>query len=277
MADTSSGELLEDGSPMKLACVFAAIVAIVSLLAACDSGDTSATGPRISSEPRSGSSVSPSRTAGSCGTKMKVTVPGQANIFGAGIDKLPELAGGGGGVPPPCVALGPDVREIRFIRATGSISFVGPWFNKGAVAHKCPTGAEVAAPVSGPDGVSTRTCGWEPDGGSIDPAGVVSGITSSDRVGYLVAVFLPNPVPAGPAPDGLDVDANYDVINLHPRMAQVFFVGDGRTTDGAFQHILVPRGASSLFLGIADAFAFRGPPGFYDDNSGRFRVEILFE
>jgi hypothetical protein len=31
-----------------------------------------------------------------------------------------------------------------------------------------------------------------------------------------------------------------------------------------------------VYLGIADAFAFRGLPGFYDDNSGSFLVKMAF-
>jgi hypothetical protein len=128
-----------------------------------------------------------------------VRVPARSNIFGAGISELPAPAGGGGGVAPACVAVGDEVRYIRVLHVTGSISFVGPWFNRGGVAHKCAAGAEVANASSDSDGVRTATtCGWEPDGGTIDAAGVVSSITSSDRVGYLVAVFLPDSQPVGP-------------------------------------------------------------------------------
>jgi hypothetical protein len=120
----------------------------------------------------------------------------RSNIFGAGIDELPAPAGGGGGVTPACIVVADDVSHIRVTRVTGSISFVGPWFNRGGVAHKCAAGAEVGNPNSGPDGVWTATtCGWEPDGGTIDAAGVVSSITSTDRVGYLVGVFLPASAP----------------------------------------------------------------------------------
>jgi hypothetical protein len=113
-----------------------------------------------------------------------VTVLGQANIFGAGIADPPAPAGGGGGTAPGCLVLGDDVDEVRLVHVIGSVAFVGPWFNRGGVAHRCASGAEVANARSGPDGVGTATtCGWEPDGGSIDAAGIVSGITSLDRVG----------------------------------------------------------------------------------------------
>jgi hypothetical protein len=45
------------------------------------------------------------RVGGSCGEDTSVTVPGQANIFGAAVDELPAAAGGGGAVPPICVVI----------------------------------------------------------------------------------------------------------------------------------------------------------------------------
>jgi hypothetical protein len=225
----------------------------------------------------SAASLPPVASDRSCPTERTVAVPARSNIFGAGINELPAPAGGGGGVPPACVTVADDVRFIRVAHVTGSISFVGPWFNRGGVAHRCAAGAEVANASSDSDGVRrATTCGWEPDGGTIDAAGVVSSITSSDRVGYLVAVFLPDSPPVGPAPVGLRFDRNYDFVSLRPALAQVFFVGDGRTSDGSVQRFRVPEGAARVYLGIADAFAFRGLPGFYDDNSGSFLVKIAF-
>jgi hypothetical protein len=206
-----------------------------------------------------------------------VTVLGQANIFGAGIADPPAPAGGGGGTAPGCLVLGDDVDEVRLVHVIGSVAFVGPWFNRGGVAHRCASGAEVANARSGPDGVGTATtCGWEPDGGSIDAAGVVSGITSLDRVGYLVAVFLPDPPSEDPVPGSLDFSGNYDFGRLRPALAQLFFVGDGRASDGSLQRFRVPERAARLYLGIADAFAFHGPPGFYDDNTGAFNLTVGF-
>ena len=226
--------------------------------------------------PSLGGSATPDAERGDgCNVDTSVTVQGQANIFGAGIADLPAPAGGGGGAAPGCLLLADDVEEIRLVRVLGSVGFVGPWFNRGGVAHKCAAGAEVANATSGPDGVWTATtCGWEPDGGTIEAAGVVSGIKSFDRVGYLVAVFLPDPPVEGPAPDGLDFSGNYDFGRLRPALAQVFFVGDGRTSLGSTQWFRVPEGAARLYLGIADAFAFHGPPGFYDDNTGAFQVRV---
>ncbi len=246
------------------------------LVAACGSGRAPSGG--TSSRPRDSRNQSPMpapASSRSCDTTTNVAVPGQANIFGSGVAYLPSPGGGGGGIPPSCVSLPPGTRHVYVAEATGRVSFVGSWFNKGGVPHKCPTGSEVANPASGPDGLSTGTCGWEPDGGTIQGRGRVSGISSSDRVGYLVGVFLSNTSPPRP-PHGLDFNDRYDFAELQPRLGQIFFVGDGRTKDGSVQRFLVPKGASRLYLGIADAFAFHGPPGFYDDNSGGFEVTVRF-
>ena len=91
-----------------------------------------------------------------------------------------------------------------------------------------------------------------------------------------MAVFLPDSPLGGPAPGGLTFDRNYDFVSLRPALSQVFFMGDGRTSDGWVQRFRVPEGAARVYLGIADAFAFHGLPGFYDDNSGSFLVKIDF-
>jgi hypothetical protein len=60
-----------------------------------------------------------------------------------------------------------------------------------------------------------------------------------------------------------------------PRLAQLFFIGDGRATR-RLQRFEIPAGATRLYLGLADAFGFRGPPGNYDDNTGAFDVTVQF-
>jgi hypothetical protein len=57
-------------------------------------------------------------------------------------------------------------------------------------------------------------------------------------------------------------------------MRQIFFIGDGRTHDGEAQRFKVPRGATRLYLGFADAWGWRGAPGYFDDNSGSLDVTV---
>jgi hypothetical protein len=44
-----------------------------------------------------------------------------------------------------------------------------------------------------------------------------------------------------------------DYLTLSPVLKQVFFVGDGRTSQGAIQHVINPAGATRLFLGVLPA------------------------
>lgn len=95
--------------------------------------------------------------------------------------------------------------------------------------------------------------------------------------GPLVGVFLNDDVPDGIAPAGLDftpVGFGTDFLALSPDLAQVFYIGDGKTSGGVFQSFTAPAGATRLFLGIPDGFNFGGPPGAYDDNDGWYSVRI---
>ncbi len=60
-----------------------------------------------------------------------------------------------------------------------------------------------------------------------------------------------------------------------PRLDQVFFVGNGLTGDGTGtrQVAKIPKGASQLVLGIADAPNFdSSSPGDYGDNHGTYTI-----
>jgi hypothetical protein len=41
---------------------------------------------------------------------------------------------------------------------------------------------------------------------------------------------------------------------------------------GSADTVTVPAGATSLYLGLADALGFQNPPGYYNDNTGQFTV-----
>jgi hypothetical protein len=179
-------------------------------------------------------------------------VPALANVFAAGIEELPHPAGGGGGVFPTCVLIPGGATALTIGSASGSASFAGS--------------TDLA---SGPDGDTTGSYA----GGAIEAAGVVSGIAASDRVGYVTGVFLGDAPPSS-APQALDFTADVDFSELAPELGQLFFIGDGQAADGTPQTFAVPEGATRLYLGIADAFAFVGPPGYWDDNLGGFTVEV---
>jgi hypothetical protein len=96
--------------------------------------------------------------------------------------------------------------------------------------------------------------------------------------GPLAGVFLDDSVPnSGPAPATLDFGPGgigIDFPTLSPLLRQVFYIGDGVDSGANFQTFIAPAGATRLFLGIPDGFAFVGAPGAYDDNDGNYTVRI---
>ena len=93
------------------------------------------------------------------------------------------------------------------------------------------------------------------------------------RLNSLVGVFLGASSPTGGAtPAALDFAGGLGFASLAPAIGQIFFIGDGLTSDsnaglfnGALQEFLVPTGATRLYLGTADGF------GWFN-NSGSFSV-----
>lgn len=136
--------------------------------------------------------------------------------------------------------------------------------------------------------------GYSPDGlnsgggicvgpANINASGGISSFVTPGRSMTLVGLFLDDGTPVAPAPGGV----NYAGADAYTRssyggiqIGQVFFIGDGRTTDlldgqaqsGAVQTFAVPGGATRLFLGVADACGFSGDPNCYNDNSGGLRA-----
>ena len=118
--------------------------------------------------------------------------------------------------------------------------------------------------------------GW-PDGGwpskwySTDNQGQEHG--KSDLAApacSLVAVFLgPDGANVGTVPDQLvfDTKESRDFTVLYPELNQPFFIGDGRTSDGAQQEFVVPAGATTLYLGVMDVYE-------WNNNQGGFSTVI---
>ncbi|MCW5981803.1 MAG: hypothetical protein KIT09_27200 [Bryobacteraceae bacterium] len=178
-------------------------------------------------------------------------VDAKANIFASG---RPDVDSSGGGVLPAMASLGAGSRSVSFQSVSGRVSCDG-------------------VDTAGPDG--SETCaGGATDIESLDG---IAGILDEDRSMFLVGVFLTSAAPADPAPERLNFTGNHDFATLSPKVAQVFFIGDGKAANGVAQQFTVPAGATRLFLGIADAFGFIGPPGAYDDNTGVMTVNYQVE
>jgi hypothetical protein len=119
-----------------------------------------------------------------------------------------------------------------------------------------------------------------PDGKSTEFSNVLVGET---RYGIsnifapmesLLGVFLAdNPPNPSATPGTLDfraggnVSGGVDYLTLSPTLQQVFFIGDGRTSGNVLQRVIVPAGATRLFLGTMDS------SGWFN-NGGSFQVTV---
>jgi len=170
------------------------------------------------------------------------------------------------------------------IRAGGKVDFLTRPEDDAVHFHRCVGGPpQIIALPEGPDGETTWSCAASPEATSFPPkalsisaVGSISGISSADGGGYLIGVFLADAVPTGPPPATLDFTGNRDFASLSPGLGQTFFIGDGRTATGRPHRFHPPPGATRLYFGVGDAWSFQGPPGFYGDNSGSFKVAVRF-
>src|SRR6266404_3013512 len=117
------------------------------------------------------------------------------------------------------------------------------WSANGLVGHP----VDIAGPDGAP-GLSAHLVGAEHG---------ISDVTSP--LDSLLGVFLAQDEPdLTPAPATLDFSTpvSRDYIILAPALKQVFFMGDGLTTAGQRQSVLVPPGATRLFLGTMDGYGW---------------------
>lgn len=182
------------------------------------------------------------------GAPAQVMLDGRSDIYSAGAATAnPDR----GGVLPTRITLAPGGSVITFERVVGK---------SGCMADA----------AFGPDGGDCA-------GGNtnLETAGTISGIVASDRTLFMVGVFLGKAAPT--APERLDFSPGHrgvDFAELAPAVGQVFFIGDGLTATGAQQRFAIPPGATELYLGYADGYAFQGTPAAYGDNTGGLSVSL---
>lgn len=178
------------------------------------------------------------------------SVDARANIYLAGqnVDPIdtPSI-----GVIPTAIPLD-DANSIRFDTIEGQIGCAGALSN-GADGGEC---------------ISTTT--------DISASNGYSAVRSSNRSMFLAGVFPAVPdagteVEAGVAPESDTSE------RIAPKPNQVFLIGDGKTADGQAQTFVKPDGATTLFVGFADAYGFIGAPDAYDDNVGRLRMAFTLD
>lgn len=224
------------------------LIVVTSCLVAC--GDDSS-----DSESGSGSPVSMNENTGSSGQLQSILVPGQANIYAATLDALPEMSGGAGVLPP----------SINFIARPGQVMTVS---NTSGETNCCS-----GSPSDPPDGVNSASAT------NLNSFQDISGIVHPSRTMFLTAVFTNGRNSAELPPASLDyndIDSE-TTVEFFPELNQVFYVGDGLTTDGTVQSFFVPESATAVSFGVADGFSFSGEPGFYDDNTGEWQVSFRID
>lgn len=83
-------------------------------------------------------------------------------------------------------------------------------------------------------------------------------------INALVGVFLSDQDPRNmPLPETLDFrsDASRDFAELRPKLNQVFFIGDGKRSNGEPQRFIVPEGATRFYLANWDGYEWNNNVG----------------
>ena len=180
------------------------------------------------------------------GQEKTLTIPARANIFGAGQAEPPDPGGGGAGESPPMVPLPPGAnRVLTFPSVTGRVNPIMDYNDWNG-----PAG----------DGIG---------GTNVESFDGISGIVHRANGMFLVGVFLSDGMPETPEPPRLDFTNGMPDDPLAPELRQTFLIGDGKGYKYA-----VPVEATRLYLGFADAYLYRGAPGWYDNNAGELKVTV---
>jgi hypothetical protein len=173
------------------------------------------------------------------------TVPATSNVFAAGQTSAFS------GTLPPYVSFAAGSVESITIEATGEVTLGG------------------GEPYSGPHGIAFY------NGTNLSSINGISGLIDTDLGFFLTAVFLDDSAPGGAGPSIFNFTGKEGFTDLHPVVAQSFYMGNGFAGTTA-QYFIPPARATRLFLGIADGCDLDsgGPPGCYQDNVGNFLVSV---
>jgi hypothetical protein len=195
------------------------------------------------------------------GVAAVASLPAQAITVEVVGSSNPNLAGRAAGYtccsgdgsaqfPALVTALVLNAGDVLHFAATGQVSYYG-----GPTAGNNPDGSPYAGLMTNfGDGISAPIVG---------------------RVDALVGVFLGAASPTGgPTPARLNFTGGLNFATLAPLIGQIFFIGDGLTSDtsiadfsGTVQGFTVPTGATRLYLGTSDGFGWH-------NNTGSFMVHI---
>ncbi len=175
---------------------------------------------------------------------VTVTVPGTSN---------PKLAGMPDGTTASSGDVAPNQSPVLAadsgLVAGASLSF--------AVKVLSPVGFQAGSTSPTPDGTAASYANPSEHGisGTVAPANALMGVfLGPDRPDLTAA----------PADLNFGSVAARDFASLSPLLKQVFFIGDGLTSDGVVQGFVVPTGATRLYLGTHDGFGWYNNVGAYE-------------
>lgn len=193
------------------------------------------------------------------------TVIGAATVDGT--DALFNYAGtattDGSGTTPVLISLTPGTDRVLTFPLTGS----------GAPGV---TGSVILNSGSGDNSNNPDGFGAAVGSSSNTGAAGISGITAPNA-GFLTGVFLNGSESSvgHVTPASLNFSTiGTNFTSLSPLDDQTFFIGDGLTGNGtgSVQQFDIPNDATTLVLGIVDAYGYNGAPAAYGDNDGFFSV-----
>ncbi len=116
--------------------------------------------------------------------------------------------------------------------------------------------------------------------GSVTTSGSEHGISNiAAPINSMIGVFLDGNVPDhdGSVPAGKDfsTQSKHDYSSIEPDLRQSFYVGAGQTSLGDQQTIIVPSGATRLFLGTMDGHEWSNNQGGFTATISQFEIELV--
>lgn len=190
-------------------------------------------------------------SSGALAQSFPFSVPVTAELYS--VDR--PLVGDCIGTLTVVISLPPGLgRSITFANISGTSSAGAAW----------PTvDADGGPNVCGPGNAT--------DLGSLNGLSSIRHIT---RCNFLAGAFVVGTPQIGTQPAGLTF-VNDTTILLNPELQQIFYIGNGVTTDNQTQIFAVPNNATRIVLGVPDGGCFRGTPGAYCDNTGTFAGTLI--
>jgi Flp pilus assembly protein TadG len=116
--------------------------------------------------------------------------------------------------------------------------------------------------------------------GSVTTSGSELGISNiAAPLNSMLGVFTDGGVPSteGAAPAGKDfsTQTERDYASIEPQLRQMIYVGTGQTSNGQQQTIIVPNGATKLYLGTMDGHEWSNNQGGYNATITQFNIELV--